>query len=396
LRSAVNLQAIDRSTLERGQLLAHPGLFTPTRSLEVQLKHLANSPRPLKRRSTVRFHLGTSEVMAQLAPIGVEEIVPGQTSYAQLRLQDPVVASRGDRFVLRSYSPVVTIGGGFILDPHAERRRRSAGELSAELKVLSQGDGARVVEVLARRSRQAGISLKGLAGRSGLPAQMLADALHGLTDQGRLVNLDKDRWVHIDIFNSLCQQLVAVLTEFHRAFPLRPGMPKEELRGKLVGGGDNRLLMRLVEELSQKGEVCLEKDNIRLAGHDLTLGKEDAELKERIRSVLQKAGLAPPLVAELAEKVKVAREKVQDILNLLVSDGTLIKVKDNLFFDAWAIADLKERLRGFFQEHEEITPGQYKEITGQSRKYTVPLMEYFDRIHFTLRVGDSRRLREGN
>ena len=393
LRTAVNLLGIDRTTLERGHLLAHPGLFTPTRRLEVYLNHLDSSARPLKRRSTVRFYLGTREVMAQVVPLEVEEIAPGQEAYAQLWLQAPAVASRGDRFVLRSYSPVVTIGGGVVLDPQVERKRRRGGERRAELEVLSQGDRERVVEVLARRSQQVGISLKGLAGRSGLSAQVLADAVEALAGQSRLVNLDRDRWVHADLFNSLGEELVTVLKGFHRAFPLKPGMPKEELRGKLGGRGDNRLLTRIIDELAKKGEVCLEKDNIRLTGHDLTLGKEDEELRERFKSIFQEAGLAPPLVAELTERVKVARVKVQDILNLLVSDGTLVRVKDNLFFDARTIADLKERLLGFFQGHEEITPGQYKEITGQSRKFTVPLMEYFDRVHFTLRVGDKRRLR---
>ena len=220
--------------------------------------------------------------------------------------------------------------------------------------------------------------------------------IQGLIDNGRLVKLEREgTWLfHSEIFARLKDQVIELLAQFHRTHPLKEGMSKEELKGRLPKGADARLVGKLLEELAASDQIIAIKDHVKLAGHGVVLGREEKELEGKIISTLLLAGLAPPTVTELAQTLALSQAKVQDMSSFLTSQGALVKVKEDLFFHAQAIKELEARVSDYLKSHSEISPTQYKELTGVSRKFTVPLMEYFDRMRLTIRVGDNRRLRE--
>ena len=389
-RTAVNLQGVERTALKRGDILAHPGIFKPTKRIEVYIRHLKDSPRPLRRRAPVRFHVGTTEVMARVEPLDREELAPGEEGYATIRLEGPVTVSRGDRFVIRSYSPIITIGGGEVLNPS-----HRLVKVRADLDLLEVGDAEVVADLFARLSGYSGIDLKGLAGLSGLFPEELSRAVENLKGRGRLIELDGGGWIHSGPLDRLKGRVLEELSEHHRKNPLKEGMAREELRSKLPGEVDQKLLARVLEDMTGQGVVVTFRDYVKLAGHSVKLEEEELRLKEALDRTFIDSGLTPPLASELSERFQVPIDKIGDLLNLIVSDGKLVKVKDNLYFHKEVIEVLKARLIDFLKAHGEINPTQYKELTGASRKFTVPLMEYFDSIKVTIRVGDVRRLRAG-
>ncbi|MBW2138342.1 MAG: selenocysteine-specific translation elongation factor [Deltaproteobacteria bacterium] len=394
LRTAINLQGIERRDLQRGDIVAEKGSLRPTYMLDVSLELLSSAPRSLKNRGRVRFHSGTSEIMASVVLLDRDELKPGESCFAQVRLEEQTAVLRKDRYVLRSYSPVQTIGGGEILNPLPGKKKRFSEVALSELRVLSQGTPQEVAELFVRMGRFQGIDRKDLHFLTNVDKPEFKKVVENLLRQGKIVEYEREKgtYIHSEYLTRAKEGIIKTLAAYHKEFPLKVGLQKEELRSRTVGSRNQKLFNHVVNSLIRERVVVQEREALRLASHQVTLGEDQERTRKAIEEAYLKGGLQPPYFKEL--KGKLPGDRAVDVLNLMLGEGILVKVKEDLYFHRDVIEGLKKNLIDFLKEKGEITTPQFKEMTGASRKYTIPLIEYFDRTQVTVRVGDNRVLRK--
>ncbi|HPC73174.1 MAG TPA: selenocysteine-specific translation elongation factor [Syntrophales bacterium] len=395
-RTAINLQGVEKETVSRGEVLTHPGIFEAGRRPDVFLHYLRGGEKKFKTRSLVRFHTGTSEVIARVLLLNREEIEPGAGAFAQVLLDSPVVVMGRDRFVIRSYSPVRTIGGGEILDPQGRKQKRGIDQFLRELEILLSGTDAERVETIIGRAGAAGLSAWDLAVRSGMAMADLQKIIKDLAQKKKVILPEKDgsRIIAYPAYQALQDRLLAEIEGYHRKNPLKEGMPKEELRMVLPEEVDAKLFNMAARELEKEGRIAVEKESVRLTGHRVSLKGELEGLKTKIAQTYLKAKLTPPLVKEILERFDSKPGEVQSVLGVLLKEGVLLKVTEELYFHRSPMDQLKSDYVKLLAKDGKATPATFKDLTGLTRKFIIPLMEYFDATKLTIRVGDHRMLRE--
>ncbi len=391
-RTALNLAGIDLEQLARGMVLAAPGRFEPTKRLDARLTLLA-SARRMKNRTRVHFHQGTAETIAEVVLLDAMELSPGSTALAQLCLDDPVLVLPGDRFILRQFSPVVTIGGGVVLDALPQRRRqRDVPQAISCLKTIERGNHEEILAALAANSPQ-GIESGQVVARLGWLEKEVRDIGADLVHAGTLVIASEQPWVVVSKakLQEVAQSVAASVDEFHRANSLVEGVSKEELRSRAAAGVRPEVFRAALAELIASGRVAVSGDLVKRAGRAIALLPEEAAAKELIEQEFLRADLRVPTLKEILAKLPVGPARAQKLVQLLLREQTLVKVSEELVFHREALA----RLRALLAEHkkskgERLPVAAFKELTGISRKYAIPLLEYLDREHVTRRVGDER------
>jgi len=399
-RTAINLPGVEPSAIRRGQALVQAGVVPASTRLDVEVTLLAAAGRPLKHRSRLLLHVGTAQVQAAVALLDRQELLPGATAPAQLRLGAPVATLPGQRFILRGFAKLdgrgTTLAGGRILSVGSPRRRRGRPETAAQLGALAGADPeARLAAVLAMAG-PAGLPLDALAGRMAQPPRAVEEALQRLGARGAALLTDRERrtWVSGTVAAELAARLVAAVEAHHAREPLSAGMGREALRGVLPPVADVRLFTRLLARLCEAGTLAAEGDLVRRAGHRAAAaGGAGGAAKARVAAALAAAGLTPPRLQELPALAGLSAADSAAVLKLLLAEGTVVRVAPDLYFDGAAVAALGERLRAHLREKRTITTGEFKELVGATRKHVIPLAEYFDREKVTLRVGELRQLR---
>jgi selenocysteine-specific elongation factor len=393
-RAAVNLQGIETSAIERGDVLVHPKTFTSTQLLDVYLEYLSIAPRPLKHRTRQRFHIGTNSTTASIFLLDREELAPGEGGFAQLRLERSVIALPQDRFVIRGSGAIQTLGGGVVLDTHPIKHRRYSPPVINDLILLKDGSSEQAISQYILRSGMAGISIGDLLNRVAMTPNEIQTILRKMIGRGDILLVDSEKLKVIEIsqYQRLKEMALIQLREFHQRSPMRTGLAKEELRTKLPAEVDMKLFQILINGFIQSKEVILEKDKLRLPEHQISSADEKGLVK-RVEEAILRGGLQPPSLKELSEEWSEEEEAVQAIIEHLVHDGVLVKIKSGMYFHRVHFENLKGELINFLKSHKEITTSQFKELTGASRKYAIPLIEYFDQIKLTLRLGEKRVMR---
>ena len=396
LRTGINLQGLEKAVIDRGDVLAHFHSLKPTTLVDGVFQLLPGVPKPLKNRARLRLHVGTVEALGRVILLDREEVQGGEDAYLQIRVEAPIVALPGDRFVLRSYSPVFTIGGGEILDAFPPRRKRLASETREELTILERGSSEEKLALRLYKAGPAGLSFAEMLMRSNLSPSKLKPVVGSLTSGGRILLYDpeRQRYIHSGVAADLKRFVAEFLEEFHRQNPLQPGAVKEELKSKLPPQVDLRLFNYLLSALISEKKIVAEKETLRLASHKISLKEEERELHRKMTALYRRGGLQPPTVKEVAAELQVSENELKPVLQLLTKEGALIKVKEDLYFSRAALEDLEQRTLAFLQQNKELTPVQFKEISQVSRKFAIPLLEYFDGKKLTMRVGDKRILRK--
>jgi selenocysteine-specific elongation factor len=392
-RAAVNLQGVERAAIERGDVLSRSGLLQPTYMLDATCELLADAPAPLRTRQRVRLHIGTSEVMARVHPVAGPAIEPGQAGYVQLRLEAPVVALPRDRYVIRSYSPMVTIGGGELLDVAPSKARRSLA-LVGRLRTLETREPAAVLEAHIQRVGGGGARTAELRARTPFGPEALRGYLQDLVARQRVFVVDREWYVHAETAERLRREAEAALATFHAREPLKPGMSKEELRTRL-GSLEERVFLALLERFAAAGVLVVDKDKVRGAGHAVRLTPTQQEASDRIEAEFRQAGVAPPTLDEALAKLGLSEPSAQAMAQLLVDNRRLVRIREGLYFHTEPLQEAVGRVVAFLREHQAITPQEIKDLLGISRKYAIPLLEWLDAQRLTVRVGDKRVLREG-
>ncbi|UCD85963.1 MAG: selenocysteine-specific translation elongation factor [Deltaproteobacteria bacterium] len=392
-RTAINLQAVERSQIERGDLLAHPGHYEPTSRMLAHLQLLPGTARPLRSRARFTFHLGTARVLGRTALLSPGEIQPGKGGFAVIYLERPIAAAYKDRFILRSFAYAQTIGGGEVLDPHPQKASIRSAEILKELEILRSGSTDEIVELLVDRTGYEGLPQDSLPARTNLTPREIADLIPGLTSRGKIIQLDSFL-IHQKRYQEAQERIRENLQDYHQKFPLRSGMPREELKSRLGPQIKEKVFSHLLQKLIDNQEVTLKEEGVSLAEHRIELSEEKKRLKDEIEKIYREGQLEPPTLKELEGILSAQKKEIREAISILFREGLLIKVKDELYFHAKPYQELEERLRDFFSKNKEISPQEFKDLTRTSRKYTIPLLEYFDAQKITIRVGDKRQLRE--
>ena len=397
-RTAVNLQGVDRAVIERGYLVAGKGALAVSQRLDCLYRHLAGAARKLKNRALVRLHTGTSEVMARLILLDRDELEPGEEANAQLVLDVPLAVVAGDRFVVRSYSPVTTVGGGVILDPLSAKHKRFAVGVLEEFRLLSGGGEIEKLTVMMARAGIGGITEPRLVIRTGIRRAELRRRLEGMFSarSAMLVDREETRVLSGPAYAHLQAGIIGELKGYHERFPLKEGISREELRTTLGldDGAGQKIFGMALRELEKKGELIAEKEQVRLSRHQVQLKGEMGDLRESIAGVYRQNGLAPPTVKEVLERFPERKKEIVSLIQVMTREGELVRISEDLNFHRDSLARLREEYRKFLEREGKATPASFRELTGLTRKFIIPLMEYFDMTKLTVRAGEHRILRE--
>ncbi|MDP2873645.1 MAG: selenocysteine-specific translation elongation factor [Bacillota bacterium] len=414
-RIAVNLAGLERSEVARGEVLASPGAFSPGDRFDGELRLVGRAPRALRSRSRVHLHTGTSEVIGRLLLLDRLLLEPGESALVQFHSEAPLVLGARDRFIIRSYSPVRTIGGGVVVDPHPPwRRRRLRGSRGAQalesLRARQRGDPA---EALTRVLQGAGGPLPRIALLqqaqldSNLPPDDLEAAFAELLRRGSLRELDDAGQVMLsDLWEQTAEAALGWLARYHGEWPLRRGAGRDELRAALLPGWAPRRFATYLHSLAAAGRVELQEDRVAAAGHRPVLEGDLAELARWVQERFVEGGSSPPDRGELAREIAQAPQKLpsrgrpggavnaqllfDQVFDYLLETAALVKVKDDIVFHRDVLARISEHLVRFLEERGSVTVSDFRQLIGTSRKYAVPLLEYFDARRVTRREGDVR------
>jgi selenocysteine-specific elongation factor len=383
-RTALNLAGATTEELARGMTLAPPDTFRSTSRVDARLS-LLPSAKPLRDTARVHFHTHTMETIAEVRLYSMKQMKPGDEQYVQLRLAEPALLLPGDRFILRQFSPVVTIGGGLVLDASPSIRKQPQAEVATLLTTLMTGSPEQVLEARVKRRGVAGLRLQDVPGEMNIrleEATRLA-RVAGLVWCGQVL-------VAPSAFASAREMVRQTVEKFHAANPLVAGISKEELRERTSIGPEvfQSVLSRMVE----KKELEIAGELVHLPGRGVVMKDEEAESKKIIESAFSSAGLKVPSLRDVLAGLKVDKTRAQKIVTLLLRDKTLVKISEDLVFHESALLELRRQMTAYKTKSPKIDVGQFKELTGITRKYAIPLLEYLDRERVTRRVGDAREI----
>jgi selenocysteine-specific elongation factor len=389
-RIGINLQGMDKDSLKRGDVVVSPDRFVPTKVADAKLQMLKNAP-AVKSRSLVHFYSGTSETIARIILYDTDEIKAGESCYCQFRLNDPVVLLSGDRYIIRRFSPLETIGGGEILDSSPIKRKKKEG--TEDLSVFEKGSLKDRIETKVKRLQLKGCSVQEIEGWIQAEIPEIKSAIELLAKEKKIIKTrhgNQEMLFHKDIFSSFKEMLISHLNRFHRDNPLKPGILKEELKTKMAihhgyMASHFDILISLIED------VVIEKEILRLRDFKASLSATNEGIKGRILTALRSEGFQMPFKSELAQKLSFAEKELNDLLKLMTKEGTLVRINDSLYMTANQYDKMISILKGFFSRKNEMTIAEFRDMLGTTRKYALPLLEYLDSNKITLRVGDIRK-----
>lgn len=390
-RTAVNLAGIEHGEIHRGMVLATPGHLRATRRIDARIQLLGSAP-ALKQRARVHFHTGTSATIANLYFYETPQLPANGSAFAQLRLQEETLVLPGDRFILRQFSPVITIGGGTVLDPLAPRALLRDSGRTKFLETLERGTPEEIVAEMAERSSVA-LTLSELVARTGRPPTAAREAVSQAVTRGGVKTTASDPLVIVPAarFTELRQKIAARVEAFRRENPLQAGIAREVLRSGLGRRVHPEVFRAALQDLIAQKKLEAQGDLIKPAGAQVTLLPEEAVAKEQIEKAFQSAGLTVPSVKEVLAGLRLEPTRSEKLLRILLGEKNLIRVTPELIFHRAALTQLRQQLSAYKKaKGERISVPAFKELTGITRKYAIPLLEYLDRERVTRRAGDER------
>jgi len=390
-RTALGLHGIDKDELERGNTVGTSEVLHSTHMIDARLR-LVSGIKPMKNRTRVHLHVATAEVLARVVLLESEELGPSQNALVQLRLEEPLVAEKDDLFVIRSYSPMHTIGGGRVIDPTPARHKRMKADVIDSLEVLEVGGSEDVLLKVIGDGGMGGVRVKELPG---LVEADVAGEVERLVTEGA-VRKKAGRYVTRDRWTELGERIRSELTEYAQRAPLEWGMSAEELRGKIGRGFDRALMDAALAELGDAGELSRRKDLVRWGSAEVKLTPPQQKMAELIERFLDEDDVSPPSLSDLREDVRnefegtLKDDQFDALVKLLADEGRIVKVTTTLFFHPSTIEHVRSIIEEHFESDAQLGVPAFKELVGVTRKSAIPLLEYFDREGTTLRQGNVR------
>jgi selenocysteine-specific elongation factor len=391
-RTALNLQRVELGEIERGMVLVPPGVFSPTSTFDVELELLPSAPAPILRRKRVRFHVGTAEVMGYVVLLGREVLEPGGTAFAQVHLEQPTFALPGDRFIVRQYSPMMTLGGGEIIDGRPGRHRPSDGTVPEALRAFQAAPLDARVATLVEGAGTRAIDTAELVGRLGATPEQIASALTRLADSDTVRVVQETPTVVVSgaVFAAAANAVAGAVAQFHAAEPLAKGIAREELRGRALRGASPLVFRAVLDDLASSQQLTVEQDIVRAHQRTVTLGGEEARIRTALEERYRALGLQAPAADEIIRALALERGRARKIVQVLVDEHVLVKVADDTFVETAALTALIGNVRRLKQVNPRLGVREFKELTGLSRKFAMPLLEYLDTQRVTRRQGEDR------
>ncbi|MDO9287990.1 MAG: selenocysteine-specific translation elongation factor [Thermodesulfovibrionales bacterium] len=381
-RVAINLTGVEKDSLKRGDVVVMPGRFSPTKTTDAKIELLKDAP-VLKNKSLVHFHSGTAEVVARIILYDRDELKQGEDCFCQLRLQGPVISMSGDRYIIRRFSPVETIGGGEILDAYPSRRKKSEG--LGDLEVFEKGALDEKIAMKIKKAGVHGIPVSLIEGWINADIPAIKDAIRSLKEKTTVVQFE-DILIHGSAVNSIKEGINKILIPFHKQNPLKTGMPKEEVRVQLKA--EQKIFNSLISSMK---DVVIDKDLLRSASFKATLSEVDKGIETKVITMLEQAGFQPPLKDELLTALKMQPKQLDDILKLMTKEGKLVRINETIYITKIVYDKMLAMLKDFYNKKKEMTVAEFRDVLGTSRKYALPFLEYLDTQRITMRVGDVRK-----
>jgi len=393
-RVAMNLTGPERASIERGQVICHEKLSLTSDRFDAFVEVRPAAAKGVKNHQRLRIHMGAAERLGKIVLLGdKQKAEPKESVYCQITLEEPLLVLRGDHFVARDETAQRTLGGGTVIHPWSKRHKRGDASLPSRLKALHTGDFAELIETFLNESSAFALSIDAIyqflnlreeEARQKLDAQK---SLRAVNAEGEKVYTTELKWLRLK------EQLLKILQEFHAGHPLVPGMDMEELRGKLIFQLSPKLFRVVVDLFVNEKLIAREENLLRLASHKVQLGGQETVLMDKIKKILGEQPLAPPDLKEIEKQAAVPRNRLNEVIRLLERDGSVVRVTTDMYFLASSIEQLRGTLVRFLGEKGEMNAAAFRDLIGSSRKYTIPLLEYFDRAGLTIRIGDIRKLK---
>ena len=393
-RVAMNLTGPDRAEIARGHVICHEKISLVTDRFDAHLEVRPGARKGLKNHQRVRVHLGAAERLGKIVILGAgEKIEPKQSAFCQIMIAEPLLALRGDHFILRDETARRTLAGGVIINPWAQRHKRGERRLQDRLDALLKGDTAALTEAYIESNAAFALPIEAIYQFLNVREDQIRDAieqiknLHLLSAEGEKLYTTDEKWRRVK------EQMLELLKAFHEAHPLVPGMDMEELRGKLVYTLSPKIFRVVTDALVGEKLIAREENLLRLASHRVQLGGQEKSLMDKIKKLLGDQPLAPPDLKEIEKQAAVPRNRLNEVMRLLEREGAVVRITTDMYFLTSSIEQLRQTLRKYLTEKGEMTAASFRDLIGSSRKYTIPLLEFFDRDGLTIRIGDIRRLK---
>ncbi len=390
-RTAVNLQGLDLAQVERGHVITLPGQFRATQLLDVHL-NLLPSAQPLKHLVKVRFHQGTSEILARVSLMGRDTLLPGEAAHAQMRLDSPIFSLHGDAFIIRRFSPAITIGGGRVLHPFPTKHRSTDRRVEEALRVLDSGSVAEKIPVFLASHPRRAMDLQELNSYLGLSPTAIQQHLKEVAGSETVVVVPAPVPVLVQprLFSQLEEETLGLVSRFHSENPLLKGISREELRTRVFRDLPVEVYRHCLEGLTQQRRIALQDETVSLHGRAVQLSDDSLRLKERIEAVFRQSGYQPPALGEVIASLKSSPEETRKVLFWMIREKILVKVSEELTYHREALDEIKSRIRSGFAPGSRFGVAEFKQLFNLTRKHAIPLLEYLDRERFTRRQGNDR------
>jgi selenocysteine-specific elongation factor len=394
-RAAINIVGAEKSEIKRGDILGQEGFFEPSDYLNVSIYLLKSAEKPLKNFTRVRIHLGTKEVLGRVVFLDKKELTPGQKAMAQFRLEIPAVCDVGDRYVIRTYSPQTTIGGGVIIEPKAQKAKGFDEKLIEHLHKIETGDPLSLVEENLNSNYELPRKIEEIAHEINLPIKDVERIVQNFLENNTVLCIDSKRGLYYTHGNllRLKKQIKEILQAYHKQYPTSVGMTKLELIKEISTGLDKSLLQYVLTRMTGDNDIHIEPDGkIRSSGFKAALNKELDQVAKKIEKIYTDAGFKPPMYKTLLTEQLGPEKVVQKAYKYMLDTGTLVNVGENVVFHSRYIKDAKHKLVDFLKKKNEIRISEFRDLIGASRKYALPLLVYFDTRNVTIKRGEVRVL----
>ncbi|GMU29118.1 MAG: selenocysteine-specific translation elongation factor [Candidatus Jettenia caeni] len=391
-RAAINLTGIKSGEVKRGYELSIPGYLEPTNLIDATLKLIKSIKNPLKNRTRIRFHSNTSEVMGRVILLDRDSLKPGEESCIQIFLENLITTERNDRFIIRSYSPAYTIGGGVVLRSNTTRLKRFKGETLKILKTLASGNLADIIEQIYLNNSHAVLTSDDISRQANIHPSIAADITAELVKKGSLLKFDIDGKgvvFHRNIIAALREEILHILRTFHKENPLKAGIEETYLKTLLRKDTHPLSIAASLSTLKREKTIKVIDGKLSLKDFEIELSAQDKSKANKIEEFFLHAGFTPPSIEEVYTKFGTSSKST---ISLLVEQKKIIALENDLYFHTTTLDTLKGIIKEYIRKHGSINVAQFRDLTKTSRKFAVPLMEYFDAIRFTRRTGDVRIL----
>ena len=393
-RTAINLQGVDLADVRRGMVLTVPHLFRPASMFDCHLELLRSAPNSIETRKRIRFHIGTAELMGYVALLGQDRLQPGESAFVQIRLEQPTLALPGDRFIVRQYSPMVTVGGGEILDAMPVKHRRTDKTVVERLRIFKEGSADDRIMAVVDEAGLRTLELSEIAARRGIAPVRARELMDALEKAGRLRILSASPFtvVSAKAFTEAADAAAAAIKRFHEANPLVQGIGREELKARLFGDAPNLLFQAVLEKLVADNKIALAQEVIHETGRKVVLKADEERMRVQLAERFRSLGLQAPSADEVIRALKFDRVTARKIIQLMLKDHSLVKISEELMMDREALDKLITDVKALKAKSTKLGIGEFKNLTGVTRKFAIPLLEYLDRQRVTRRAGDERTI----